>query len=152
MIRIEFWNGQMSKKQKYEFYKGYVTTKHNPCLWSNTLAEDKPWRNVYKKALKYLKKWKLNEINDTELLHSLRYVAYGFNDNGEDKRTFNDVDVIWPGNLTINHKPKLIVKEHENEYTLYFNFITDNNDDCCSTDNKWKVNIVNKIDFYWPID
>ena len=34
-IRYEFWNGQTSKKKKYNQYEGLVTTKHNPCLWTN---------------------------------------------------------------------------------------------------------------------
>ena len=54
MIRIEFWNGLISSKKKYEKYGGLVTTKHNPCLWSNVAIEENPWRNVYNKAIEYL--------------------------------------------------------------------------------------------------
>ena len=110
MIRIEFWNGQTSKKEKYKPYGGLVTTLHNPCLWTNVLEDDKPWRKVYKKAIEYINDWKLKKIDPTELLDSLRYVAYGYNDNGNDKRYFDDTEVIWPGNLTIHHKPKLVYK------------------------------------------
>ena len=28
-----------------------------PCLWSDHGVEDKPWRNVYKEALEYVKLW-----------------------------------------------------------------------------------------------
>ena len=104
MIKLEFWNGQISNKKKYEQYEGLVTTDHNPCLWTNISYESKPWRNVYNKALEYLNDWKENKINDTELLHSLRYVAYGYNNEGDDKRNYDDEEVIWYGNLTIKHK------------------------------------------------
>ena len=93
-----------SNKKKYEQYEGLVTTDHNPCLWTNISYESKPWRNVYNKALEYLNDWKENKINDTELLHSLRYVAYGYNNEGDDKRNYDDEEVIWYGNLTIKHK------------------------------------------------
>ena len=142
MIRIEFWNGQTSKKLKYKQYGALVTTKHNPCLWTNVLEDDKPWRKVYKKAIEYINDWKLKKIDATELLHSLRYVAYGYNDDGNDKRSFDDTEVIWPGNLTIHHKPKLVYKNDltGEEFTLYFYF-----------DNDWKINLENKIEFYWNL-
>ena len=147
MIKIEFWNGQCSNKKKYEEYGGLVTTGHNPCLWSNVLCDEKPWRNVYIKALEYLEKWKNKEINDSELLHSLRYVAYGYNDNGEDKRSYDNTDVVWPGNLTIKHKPKLTVRNDEEEYTIYFYF--NGSEEDLPTDDKWKTIVTDDIMFYW---
>ena len=74
------------------------------------------------KAIEYLSAWKLNKINDTQLLHSLRYVAYGYNNSGEDKRPYDNIDVIWPGNLTTKHKPKLVFQNGDINYTLYFYF------------------------------
>jgi hypothetical protein len=65
------------------------------------------------------------KIDDTELLHSVRYVAYGYNINGPDKRGFDDKEVIWPGNLTTSHRPRLVYKNdvtHE-EFTLFFTFV-----------------------------
>ena len=149
MIRIEFWNGQTSNKKKYEKYGGLVYTSHNPCLWSNVL-NDKPWRGVYKKAVEYIEKWKLNQINDTELLHSLRYVAYGYNDDGNDKRPFDNVDVVWPGNLTTLHKPKLVyMNEITNEkFTLYFYC---DNPETDPIDNCWKIRIEKLSEFYWDL-
>ncbi len=147
MIRIEFWNGQISHKKKYEQYDGLVTTKHNPCLWSNVLIKEKPWRSVYNKAIEYLSEWKLNKINDTQLLHSLRYVAYGYNNSGEDKRPFDNTDTIWPGNLTTTHKPKLVFQNGDENYTLYFYF--DNNEIDNPTEHFWKINIVKNTEFYW---
>lgn len=142
MIRIEFWNGQTSKSKKYTQYGGLVTTKHNPCLWSNILENDKPWRKVYKKAIEYINGWQLKKLNDTDLLHSLRYVAYGYSDDGNDKRAFDDIEVIWPGNLTHNHKPKLVYKNEftNEEFTLYFYY-----------DNGWKTNIEGTTEFYWTL-
>lgn len=150
MIRIEFWNGQLSNKPKYYKYNGLVTTSHNPCLWSNKL-DDKPWRGVYKKAIEYIDDWKLKNINDTQLLHCLRYVAYGYNDNGIDKRCFNDNEVVWPGNLTTKHKPKLVYKNditNEN-FTLYFIYTNDTENE--PTKEYWNVQIDYQTDFYWTI-
>ena len=145
MIRIEFWNGQISKKQKYIQYGGLVTTLHNPCLWSNVLENDKPWRKVYKKAIEYIDNWKLKQIDDTELLHCLRYVAYGYCETGNDKRLFDDTEVIWPGNLTINHKPKLVYKNDITKEEFTLNFLFD------SAKNNWKVNMENQTEFYWNL-
>jgi hypothetical protein len=147
IIRIEFWNGQISHKKKYEKYGGLVTTKHNPCLWTNVAVEGKPWRSVYKKAIEYLSQWKLKKITDTQLLHSLRYVAYGYNNRGEDKRPFNNTDTIWPGNLTPKHNPKLVFQNGEERYTLYFKFENTQADD--PTDQFWKINTVKEVEFYW---
>mgnify|MGYP003386297953 CR=1 FL=1 len=54
MIVIEFWNGMTSKKKKYIDYGTRVTTKHNPCLWSNVSVEDKPWCANYDQAILYI--------------------------------------------------------------------------------------------------
>jgi hypothetical protein len=142
MIRIEFWNGQTSNKPKYAQYGGLVTTKHNPCLWTNISEDDKPWRKVYKKAIEYIDDWKLKKIDDTELLHSLRYVAYGYSIDGNDKRFFDDTEVIWYGNLTIGHKPKLVYVNEisKEEFTLYFYF------DSC-----WKIDVKYETQFYWTL-
>ena len=145
MIRIEFWNGLMSSKKKYEKYDGLVTTKHNPCLWSNVSIGEKPWRNVYNKAIEYVSEWKLNKINATQLLHYLRYVAYGYNNSGIDKRPYDNIDVIWPGNLTTKHKPKLVIKNGDVNYTLYFYFDSSETDN--PTEPFWKINIVEKLIF-----
>ncbi len=146
MICIEFWNGHTSKNPKYNQYGGLVTTKHNPCLWSNVSEDNKPWRKVYKKAIEYVNEWKLKKLDNaadhSELLHNLRYVAYGYSDDGHDKRFFDDTEVIWPGNLTNDHKPKLVYKNDftKEEFTLYFYF-----------DDHWKINIENKTEFYWTL-
>jgi len=149
MIRIEFWNGLISSKKKYEKYDSLVTTKHNPCLWSNVSIEENPWRNVYNKAIEYVSEWKLNKINDTQLLHYLRYVAYGYNNSGIDKRPYDNIDVIWPGNLTTKHKPKLVIQNGDVNYTLYFYF--DSSETNNPTEHFWKINIVEKTDFYWDL-
>jgi hypothetical protein len=142
MIRIEFWNGQTSNKPKYNKYDGLITTKHNPCLWTNVNDDIKPWRKVYGKAIEYINDWKLKNIDDTQLLHSLRYVAYGYSIDGNHKRSFDDTEVIWYGNLTHNHKPKLVYKNEltNEEFTLYFYF-----------DIQWKINIEFNTHFYWSL-
>jgi len=149
MIQIEFWNGLTSSNKKYEKYNYLVTTKHNPNLWTNIGIEDKPWRNVYKKAIEYLEEWKSNKINDTEFLHSLRFVAYGYSEDGNHKREFINNDVIWLGNLSTKHKPRLVVKNMNEEFTIDFYFDNPNSND--PTENFWKTNITNKTDFYWPL-
>lgn len=153
MIRIEFWNGQTSHKKKYEKYGGLVTTKHNPCLWTNYDEVEKPWRSVYPKALEYVNQFLNKEINPTDLLHALRYVAYGYNNSGEDKRDYNNADVIWAGNLTIDHKPKLVVKDKDKEYTIYFHFDQTSNksEDLNPTDDRWLCKIVDEASFYWEL-
>jgi hypothetical protein len=143
MIRIEFWNGQTSNKAKYRPYGGLVTTNHNPCLWSNTLDPDKPWRHSWPKACEYIDRWRRHELNATELLHGLRHVAYGYNSDGPDKRSYDDVEVVWPGNLTHNHRPKLtymneLVGDH---MTLYFQFIND----------EWTITVEPTVEWYWPL-
>ena len=150
MIRIEFWNGHVSNKKKHEKYDGHITTTHNPCLWTNFHEDNKPWRLVYPKALEYIKQYKDGIINDTELLHSLRYVAYGYNIDGEDKRDYDNSDVIWPGNLTIKHRPKVVVNDHDENYTIQFSFIKQDDNDK-PTDNNWKCNIINETNFYWEL-
>jgi hypothetical protein len=150
MIRIEFWNGMYSKKTKYKKYNGLVPTNHNPCLWSNNL-NGKPWRGVYKKALEYINDWKNKKINDTDFLHALRYVAYGYNDIGDDKRYYDDSEVIWPGNLTINHKPRLVVQNDTEIFSIDFYFDNEFSLNSLSTDNYWKTNVINDIDFYWDL-
>ncbi len=151
MIRIEFWNGQISNKSKYAKYGGLIYTSHNPCLWSNIGSDDKPWRNVYIKAIEYVEQWKLKQIDDTELLHCLRYVAYGYNNEGDDKRKYDDSQVIWPGNLTIYHKPKLVYQNTNTneEFTLYFYFDNPTNNN--PINNYWKVRLENILDFYWDL-
>lgn len=141
MIIIEFWNGHTSKKKKYIQYGTRVTTGHNPCLWSTIECENKPWRSTYIKAVEYVEQWKNKEINDTELLHCLRYTAYG-----NDERTYDNTDVIWPGNLTVNHLPMLTYKNNDEEFTLYFYNDSDN-----VLDN-WYVKQENEIKFYWTED
>lgn len=151
MIRIEFWNGQTSKKKKYAQFDGLVFSYHNPCLWTNIDENDKPWRKVYSKAIEFIEEWKLQKINPTELLHCLRYVAYGYNDDGEDKRNFDNTQVIWPGNLTVKHRPKLIYSNDitKENFTLYFTF--DNDLETDSTKNHWTINIENQTNFYWNL-
>lgn len=144
MIRIEFWNGQTSKKNT-KSTGGLVTTDHNPCLWTNESVERKPWRVVYVKAMEYLDLWKENHIDDTSLLHSLRYVAYGYNHDGEDKRTYDNEDVIWPGNLTIKHKPRLTYKNGDEEFTLNFAHSGEGS----PTENCWVATKDENVQFYW---
>ena len=151
MIRIEFWNGQLSNKPKYQQFNGLVTTLHNPCLWTNASENDKPWRKVYDKAIEYINDWNANKINDTELLHCLRYVAYGYSNDGIDKRCFDDKEVIWSGNLTTKHKPKLVYKNDivGDDFTLFFSF--DNEFENDATQNYWKVDIKKQTSFYWDL-
>lgn len=154
MIRIEFWNGQTSNKPKYMPFDGLVFTSHNPCLWTNAEELDKPWRKVYAKAIEFVEEWKSDKINPTELLHSLRYVAYGYNHCGEDKRAFDDTQVIWPGNLTTTHRPKLTyLNENTNEkWTLYFTFenYEETNAYSDSTKNQWAICVEeDQAIFYW---
>lgn len=151
MIRIEFFNGQTSTKSKYIKTGGLVTTSHNPCLWTNVEEINKPWRKVYTKAIEYIQDWMEKKINSTELLHSLRYVAYGYNDVGDDKREFNDITVIWPGNLTVLHRPKLVYSNEitgEN-FTMYFFF--DGGEESDPTKNHWAIRIENQTEFYWNL-
>jgi len=150
MIRIEFWNGQMSTRKKYEKYDGHVITIHNPCLWTNINEDSKPWRSVYPKALEFIKKYNDKEINSTELLHALRYVAYGYNNNGIDKRDYNNDDVVWPGNLTTKHKPKIIIKNGNNEFSINFYF-NGNIENDKPTSNNWKCKIIEGGEFYWDL-
>ena len=169
IIRYEFWNGQTSQKKKYVQYEGLVTTKHNPCLWTNVgaICEDciqrnkernrneeeagpttcctscKPWRGVYTSASEVLCQWERGELNDTELLHHLRFVAYGIG-----KREFDDTAVIWPGNLTSCHRPKLSVeKEDGSLYTIRF---TKDEDDKDAT-RGWKACREEGATFYWSL-
>ncbi len=86
---MNFENGQINKKSNLD------KTKHNPCLWTNAGVEEKPWRASYKEALKVIKKNNNKELNDTDFLHNLRYIAYGLC-----KRDFNDTSVVWWRNMT----------------------------------------------------
>jgi len=149
MIRIEFWNGHISNKKRYEPYGGHVTTNHNPCLWANHDEDDKPHRAVYNKALEFLDKYKDGEISATELLHGLRYVAYGYSTDGHDKREYDNADVVWTGNLTTKHRPKVAVKDDSDEYTIDFYFDGDENDK--PSDHKWKTVITKNTIFYWDL-
>lgn len=142
MIRIEFWNGHVSSKKKYEKHDGHIATKHNPCLWTNHADSEKPWRLVYPEALEYIDKFETGNISCTELLHGLRYVAYGYG-----KRNYDNTDVIWPGNLTIRHKPKLVVIKGSIEFTLCFYFDGDGE----PIDNGWKCEKTNGAHFYWEL-
>lgn len=131
MIRIEFWNGQLNKKNQL------VKTKHNPCLWANVDEDNNPWRSSYVEALKVIDQWSQKQLSDSDFLHHIRFVAYGLN-----KRDFNDSEVIWPGNMTSRHKPKLVVETEKNKFTIYFNYQNDN----------WVANMVNdEAIFYWSL-
>ncbi len=91
----------------------------------------------------------MKRINDTNLLHCLRYVAYGYSCDGDDKRCFDNSEVIWPGNLTKNHKPRLVYKNEvtgEN-FTLYFSF--ENDLAISPIENYWKIRVENQTEFYW---
>lgn len=136
VVQIEFWNGHLSLKKKYEKHSWHVTTKHNPCLWSNIGSDEKPWRSVYKEAIDAIKKWKASELSDEDFLHLLRYVAYGL-----EKRSFEDVEVVWPGNLSINHQPKLCVNDGQTRYTIQF---------ACK-DGVWQAHEKPGAEFYWPL-
>lgn len=144
MIHIEFWNGMTSKKPKYSIYDYLVPTSHNPCLWSDVGIEEKPWRNVYTKALEIIDKWENNEINNTDFLHWLRYIAYGFSIDGNDKRSYDNSDVVWPGNLTINHRPKLSVKTNDKLFTLNFFYNKESE--------TWEIEKVEDVKFYWELN
>ncbi|VBB17567.1 hypothetical protein YASMINEVIRUS_29 [Yasminevirus sp. GU-2018] len=135
MIRIEFWNGQLDKKGRL------VKTKHNPCLWSNVGVDKNPWRSSYDEALKVLDRWFNKEIDDTELLHHIRFVAYGLG-----KRDFNDTEVVWWGNMTVNHKPKLVVEDCDKKYTICFDYDKD-------SDKRWIASIkYDDVEFYWKLE
>ena len=109
MIRIEFWNGQLDKKGNL------VKTKHNPCLWTNFDEINKPWRSSYKEALVVINKFMDKEMTDEDFLHHVRYVAYGIG-----KKDFNDTEVVWWGNMTESHKPKLVVEMVEKNIQYIF--------------------------------
>ena len=166
-IRYEFWNGQTSRKKKYAQYEGLVTTKHNPCLWTSvgTVCEDcsrqdinqpskneseptlctncKPWRGVYVSASEVLDKWEKGELNDTDFLHHLRYVAYGIG-----KREFDNAEVVWPGNLTTEHRPKLSVERDDGSiYTI--RFVNEGNDD--DPIHGWTATRDEGATFYWTL-
>lgn len=132
LIRIEFWNGQLDKKGNL------VKTKHNPCLYTNFGIEEKPWRASYPEMLKVIERWNNNEFNCTDFLHHLRFVAYGLG-----KRDFNDTEVVWWGNMTKLHKPKLSVKYKDEEYTIYFTFDNDTNE--------WNSIKKDGAEFYWDL-
>jgi hypothetical protein len=131
MIRIEFWNGQLDKKGNL------VKTKHNPCLWTNINEISKPWRSSYKEALQAISKYFNGELSDEDFLHHIRYVAYGIG-----KRDFDDKEVVWWGNMTELHKPKLVVENFDEKYTINFYYES----------SEWKVKIEkDTVDFYWPL-
>ena len=133
VIRIEFWNGHLDKKNQH------VKTKHNPCLWSDIETENKPWRKVYVNALDVLKQWQNKILDDTNFLHHLRYIAYGIG-----KRDFNDTEVIWWGNLTKNHKPKLVVQNENEKFTIEFNYSNELE--------AWTTLTYNDVaEFYWNL-
>ena len=145
-IRIEFWNGQLSNKKKYIKYDGRVTTSHNPCLWSDEMNDIYPWRSVYPKAMEYISKYRNNELSDTDFLHGLRYIAYGYNNEGPDKRDYNNIDVIWPGNLTCTHLPRLVVQYDEEKFTIDFYHSESSSD----VTNGWKTIVYEgTADFFW---
>ena len=52
-MRVEFWNGHLASRTGR-----HVTTKHNPCLWTNVGEEDKPWRSSYPEALTAVDQWR----------------------------------------------------------------------------------------------
>lgn len=135
-VRIEFWNGHKNKSKKNAQYHGHVKTRHNPCLWSNSNVDTHPWRLVYKEALIVLDKWQHKEFDDTEFLHHLRYVAYGLG-----KRSFDDTEVIWPGNLTPQHEPMVCISIGNEAYTIKFNFV----------DNAWTTKVVPTAEFVWDL-
>lgn len=97
---------------------------------------DKPWRIVYKETIIALTRWNNKELNDTDFLHQLRYIAYGLG-----KRDYNDTKVVWPGNLTINHKPKLCIELNDELFTIEFYY----------EDNEWKTHKYNGANFYWDL-
>jgi hypothetical protein len=84
-------------------------------------------------------------------LHYLRYDAYGYDINGKDKRNFDDIQVIWPGNLTVSHRSKLVYSNDitEEKFTLYFSF--DNDSDTDPTKNHWTIYIGDHTEFYWDL-
>jgi len=72
-------------------------------------------------------------------LHGLRHDAYGIG-----KRSYDDKEVVWPGNLTALHEPKIIVDDETTpaKYTIYFHY-----------DTEWRaVKIDNDIEFIWSLD
>ena len=142
MIRIEFWNGQLNKKGEL------IKTKHNPCLWSNVNCDEFPWRRSYINAVEVLDRWINKEMDDTTLLHHLRFIAYGLG-----KRDYDDCEVVWWGNMTPQHTPKLVVENYslcsfplrgdcEKKFTLYFRF----------EDAEWRVEKIDgEAEFYWGL-
>lgn len=160
-IRYEFWNGQTSKKKKYSQHDGLVTTNHNPCLWTNVgvvcddcanrsereegscFASCKPWRGVHDSASRILDRWEQGELSDTCFLHHLRFVAYGLG-----KRDFQNSEVVWPGNLTTKHRPKLSVeRENGSLCTIRFLMAEDSTDPTCG----WTASREEGATFYWPL-
>ena len=93
-------------------------------------------RSSYKEALTIINKFINNDLSDEEFLHNVRYVAYGLG-----KRDFDD-KVVWWGNMTEFHKPKLVVEIHNVKYTIHFYY----------EQNRWKSQTEkDTADFYWPL-
>lgn len=135
-VVIEFWNGHRSEKKRYSKHDQHVTTKHNPCLWTNIGSETKPWRASYTQAVEVIQGWSTGALSDEVFLHDLRFVAYGLG-----KRPYDDREVVWPGNLTESHTPKLSVNLHGECFTIHF----------AHNGTTWVARKVPGASFYWPL-
>lgn len=94
-------------------------------------------------AAKVLAQWEEGVLNDTEFLHHLRYVAYGIG-----KREFNNTEVVWPGNMTAEHRPKLSVEcEDGSVYTIRFVKIDSDADPTSG----WTAQRTDGASFYWDL-
>ena len=130
MLRYEFWNGHLDKGGQH------VKTKHNPCLWSNIGVDANPWRGVHVEATAAVDKWRSGVLTPDEFLHHLRFVAYGLG-----KRDFDDAAVVWPGNLTHAHRPRLACEVDGARFTYEFQW----------SDGSWHVTRVENAEFRWPL-
>lgn len=137
-VRIEFWNGQQRGKGRPTRFGTHVTTKHNPCLWTDIGVAERPWRAVYEPALNAVTDWETGKLSGTDLLHHLRYVAYGLG-----KRSFDDADVVWPGNLTTQHRPCLNVWMPYRAFSIRFSYDLERQ--------VWNAVLGEGMDFYWDL-
>lgn len=109
MHRIEFWYG----KEEGE----------SPLIWSNDKYEKKSIRKKYKDAIYSVELWKNGgNHDDYSLLYDLCRLA-------NDYDGINMVDPKAWKNITPQNKPKLVVENGNEKYTINFYFMPDSDDE-----------------------
>lgn len=83
-----------------------------------------------------LEKWQSGDLEDEVFLHHLRFIAYGLG-----KREWDDSEVVWPGNMTMVHEPRLCVDINGHMSTIHFKWIADT----------WKATEEEGASFVWPL-